>query len=75
MNCKIPVAAPEIGDEELKNVTEAVKSGWVSSKGPFIEEFEKNFAKYVGTKYGVSTSNGTVALHLASGSFRNRKRR
>jgi perosamine synthetase len=65
MNCKIPVAQPEIGDEELENVTAAVKSGWVSSKGPFIEEFEKNFANYIGTKHGVSASNGTTALHLA----------
>jgi perosamine synthetase len=65
MKCKIPVAQPEIGDEELENVTAAVKSGWVSSKGPFIEEFEKNFANYIGTKYGVSASSGTTALHLA----------
>ena len=65
MPCKIPVAQPDIGAEELENVTAAVKSGWVSSKGPFIEEFEKNFASYVGTKYGISSSNGTTALHLA----------
>ena len=75
MKCKIPVAQPEIGDEELENVTEAVKSGWVSSKGPFIEEFEKNFANYIGTKYGVSASNGTTALHLALVALGNRKRR
>ncbi|MEM4522680.1 MAG: DegT/DnrJ/EryC1/StrS aminotransferase family protein, partial [Nitrososphaeria archaeon] len=60
-----PVAEPEIGDEELKNVIEAVKSGWVSSKGRFIDEFESSFAKYVGVKYGIATSNGTAALHLA----------
>jgi perosamine synthetase len=65
MKYKIPVAAPDIGDEELQNVSAAVKSGWVSSKGPFIEEFEKNFASYIGTKHGVSASNGTSALHLA----------
>jgi perosamine synthetase len=62
---KYPVAEPEIGEEELKNVIEAVKSGWVSSKGKFIEEFESSFAKYIGVKYGVATSNGTAALHLA----------
>ena len=61
----IPVAEPCIGDEELKNVIEAVKSGWISSKGKFIKEFEKEFAKYCGVKYGVTTANGTVALHLA----------
>ena len=61
----IPVAEPCLGKEELKNVIEAVKSGWISSKGKFIEEFEEKFARYCGRKYGVATSNGTVALHLA----------
>jgi perosamine synthetase len=61
----IPVTEPEIGENELKNVMEAVKSGWVSSKGPFIDEFEQGFSSYIGTKYGVATSNGTTALHLA----------
>ena len=65
MQQKIPVAEPEIGEEELKNVIEAVKSGWVSSKGPFIEEFERRFSSYIGVKHGVATSNGTTALHLA----------
>ena len=61
----IPIAEPSFGEEELKNVIEAVKSGWISSKGKFIEEFERNFSNYCGRKYGVATSNGTVALHLA----------
>ena len=62
---KIPVAEPSLGKEELDNVIEAVKSSWISSKGKFIEEFETNFAKYCGAKYGIATSNGTTALHLA----------
>jgi len=62
---KIPVAEPLLGKEELENVIKAVNSGWISSKGEFIEKFEKEFAKYCGVKYGVSTSNGTTALHLA----------
>jgi len=62
---KIPVAEPDIGEDELKNVTEAVKSGWVSPKGPFVGEFEKKFSSYIGVKYGIATSNGTAALHLA----------
>ncbi len=61
----IPIAEPLLGEEELNNVIEAVKSGWISSKGKFIPEFEERFAKYCGVKYGVATSNGTVALHLA----------
>jgi perosamine synthetase len=61
----IPIAEPYLGEEELNNVIEAIKSGWISSKGKFIEEFEYKFANYCNKKYGVATSNGTVALHLA----------
>jgi len=61
----IPIAEPSIGKEELNNVIDAVKSGWISSKGEFIINFEKNFAKYCNVKYGIAVSNGTVALHLA----------
>jgi len=65
MKFRIPVAEPSIGKRELELVTEAVESGWVSSKGKFTVEFEEKFAKYVGVKYGVAASNGTAALHLA----------
>jgi perosamine synthetase len=65
MKLKIPVAEPSIGEEELKLVSEAVRSGWVSSKGKFIEEFEEKFANYIGAKYAIAASNGTSALHLA----------
>jgi perosamine synthetase len=54
-----------LGKEELKSVIEAVKSGWISSKGSFIGEFERDFTRYIGVKYGVTTSSGTTALHLA----------
>ena len=65
MNHRIPVAKPDISERELENVVEAVKSGWISSKGPFIEAFEKGFSNYLGVKHAISVSNGTVALHLA----------
>lgn len=65
MKYRIPMVEPEIGEEELEKVMEAVKSGWVSSKGPFIEEFERRFSSYIGVKHGVVTSSGTSALHLA----------
>lgn len=61
----IPVSEPNIGKKEISYVTKAVKSGWVSSLGYFVEKFEKDFSRYCGRKYGVSVSNGTVALHLA----------
>jgi perosamine synthetase len=65
MNHHIPAAKPEIGEEEIRNVTEAVRSGWVSSKGPFIGQLENRFSSYIGTKHAVAVSNGTAALHLA----------
>ena len=46
-------------------MTDAVKSGWVSSLGPYIEDFERSFAEYCGTKYALTVSNGTTGLHLA----------
>lgn len=61
----IPIAEPSITQKEINYVTDAVKSGWVSSLGHYITEFEKNFAKYIGVKYALTTSNGTTALHLA----------
>lgn len=61
----IPVSEPTITEKEVEYVLKAVKSGWVSSLGEFITKFEEEFAKYVGTKYALTTSNGTTALHLA----------
>lgn len=61
----IPIYEPSLGKEELENVVQAVSSGWISSKGAFVTEFEEKFADYCGTRYGVSTSSGTAALHLA----------
>jgi len=61
----IPVSEPNIETKEIAYVNKAVKSGWVSSIGEFIEKFEANFAKFCNRKYGVSTGNGTHALHLA----------
>lgn len=61
----IPVAQPNLIGNELKYVTDAVLSTWISSTGEYIEEFETNFSKFINMKYGVSTSNGTSALHLA----------
>jgi perosamine synthetase len=46
-------------------VTEAVESGWISSAGRYIEEFEAGWAAYCGRKHGIAVSNGTTALHAA----------
>lgn len=60
----IPVAQPVFGKEEEKLLLEGLRSGWVSSAGKFISEFEDSFAKFCDSKYAVTTSNGTTALHL-----------
>jgi len=59
------VAKPDLSGNEKKYVNQALDEGWVSSGGRFIEEFEKQFAAYVGTKHAVACSSGTNALILA----------
>jgi perosamine synthetase len=61
----IPVNEPRLGERELEYVAECIRTGWVSSAGHFIEEFEQKWAEYCGRKYGIAVSNGTVALQLA----------
>ncbi len=61
----IPVCEPTLSGNELKYITEAVETNWISSAGAFIQRFEAMFAEKVGARYGVACANGTVALHLA----------
>jgi perosamine synthetase len=61
----IPVYRPWITDKERQYVDEAMASTWISSKGAFLERFEREFPAYVGAEHGVAAANGTVALHLA----------
>lgn len=60
-----PVSQPSIGDLEIAYVEDAVRSGWISSLGPYVDRFEAEFAAFCGTSHAVSVSNGTVAIHLA----------
>jgi perosamine synthetase len=61
---KIPLCIPFIGEEELKEIGEVLKSGWLAH-GPKVKEFEGMFAEYIGTKYAVSLNSCTSALQLA----------
>lgn len=61
----IAVSQPVLAGNEIEYVMDCLKSTWISSKGKYIEEFERKFAEYIGTKYGLTTCNGTVALHLS----------
>lgn len=52
---------------EKKYLARCINSGWISSEGPFVKEFEEKFSKYAGRKYGVAVSSGTAALEAAMG--------
>src|SRR5690349_10483710 len=62
---RIPLVRPIVGPQEKLFVKDALDSGWVSSIGKYVEEFERQFAAFCGVRYAVSTSNGTTAIHLA----------
>jgi perosamine synthetase len=61
----VPVSEPLLGGSTERYVMECVSTGWVSSEGPFLLEFEKRWAAYCGAEYGVAVSNGTAALEIA----------
>ncbi|HEY83802.1 MAG TPA: DegT/DnrJ/EryC1/StrS family aminotransferase [Chloroflexi bacterium] len=64
-NISIPVAEPMLKGRELEYISDCITSGWVSSKGKYVNRFERNFAEFCGVKRGIATFNGTIALHLA----------
>lgn len=61
----IPITDLSFEGNELEYVADCIKTGWVSSLGKYVREFEERFSRYCGMKYGITTSNGTTALHLA----------
>ena len=61
----IPVCEPLLAGNELKYITDAVTTGWISLSGSYLQKFEKAFAEYCGVQFGVGVCNGTIALHVA----------
>jgi len=59
----IPLAQPDIGEEEIRLVNEVLRSGWLSM-GPKVGEFEEKFTDYIGTKHAIAVNSGTSGLHL-----------
>jgi UDP-4-amino-4,6-dideoxy-N-acetyl-beta-L-altrosamine transaminase len=65
LNKVIPYGKQSLTEEDIQAVIDVLKSDYWT-QGPVIQEFEQNFAKYVGSKYAVAVSNGTAALHLSA---------
>lgn len=63
-NIKVPFSRPVTGKEELKNIKEVLKSGWLTT-GKFAAEFEKQFAAETGSKYALACNSATAGLHLS----------
>jgi dTDP-4-amino-4,6-dideoxygalactose transaminase len=61
---QIPFHRAFVGEEEVKAVSEVIRSGWLTM-GPKTVEFENEFARYVGVEHAIAVSSGTAALHLA----------
>lgn len=61
----IPLSVPNLSLDILKNIQETIETGWVSTGGRFIQEFEEKVAKYLGVNRAVSCQNGTAGIHLA----------
>ena len=71
---KVPVNEPHLFGNEEKYLKKCIKSGFISSSGPFVEKFEKKFANRVKRKFAISVSNGTAALQLAFESLNIKKK-
>lgn len=56
---------PTLGEEERRQVDECIRSGWISTAGPFVDRFESAIGEYTGARHVVATVNGTSALHAA----------
>ena len=61
---KIPLSSPYIRGDDIRAVKSVLKTRWLSL-GPKLEEFERLFAQFIGTRYAVAVNSGTSALHLA----------
>ena len=61
----IPVNEPLLNGNEKKYLCECIDTGWISSEGPFVKEFEQKMSAAVNRRYGIAVSNGTAALEVA----------
>lgn len=60
----LPYALPFIGEEEIAEVVDSLRSGWITT-GPKVKRFEADFATYIGAKHAIAVSSCTAGLHIA----------
>jgi aminotransferase in exopolysaccharide biosynthesis len=65
MSERIALSEPHLAGNEQRYLNECITTNFVSSVGPFVDRFEREFAAYVGAKYAVACASGTAALHVA----------
>src|SRR5437016_5028175 len=61
----VPVNEPLLDGNEERYLAECIRTGWISSEGPFVHRLEEGFAARVGRRYGIAVCNGSVALDVA----------
>ena len=61
----IPVSIPLVSNEDIKSINKVIRKGWISSDGPEVKIFEKEFSKKINRKHSIAVSNGTAALEIA----------
>ena len=61
----IPLHAPTFSGREWEYVKDCIDTGWVSTAGSYVDQFEASLVEYTSAKFAIATSNGTAALHLA----------
>lgn len=62
---RIPLMQPALGGNELAYVSDCVTTGWISSQGEYVQQFETKFSEFLGGSIALAVSSGTAALHLA----------
>jgi dTDP-4-amino-4,6-dideoxygalactose transaminase len=60
----LPFSPPDIGEEEIAEVVDTLRSGWITT-GPKAARFEEDFRRYVGSRHAIALSSATAGLHLA----------
>jgi perosamine synthetase len=62
----IPVCEPLLAEQDIELVLDCLRTGWISSAGRYLDEFEAGWAAYCGMRHGIAVSSGTTALDVAA---------